>query len=268
MKETGRRALRIALGQLASTDDVEANLRAIDDAAGSAAADGAELLLLPEYATFEKAELDADCARVAEPLDGPVATRLAATARRHGLFLVAGVLEAGDGPAGAYNTLVAFGPDGGLLASYRKAHLFDAQGYAESDFIDAAPEPEAVVVELAGVRCGLMICYDLRFPEHARALSDAGAQVLLVAASWVPGRGKLAQWQALLAARAIENGMFVAGACQAVPHSVGHSALVDPMGTGLAGLGPAAGLALADADLRRIASTRRLFPMHRQRRFS
>jgi predicted amidohydrolase len=103
------------------------------------------------------------------------------------------------------NTLVAFGPDGGRLASYRKIHLFDAQGFGESEFIKPGPSTAPVVFEHGGVRFGLMTCYDLRFPELARSLAGAGARVLLVCSSWVPGEHKTEQWLALNAARAIEN---------------------------------------------------------------
>lgn len=127
------------------------------------------------------------------------------------MTLVAGVVETSDEPGRAYNTLVAFGSDGGRLASYRKIHLFDAQGFGESAFIKPGPSTEPVVFEHGGVRFGLMTCYDLRFPELARSLADAGAQVLLVCSSWVPGEHKTEQWLALNAARAIENSVYVAG---------------------------------------------------------
>jgi hypothetical protein len=131
---------------------------------------------------------------VAEPLDGPTCQELAATAARHGITLVAGVVEASDEEGRAYNTLVAFGPSGALLAVYRKIHLFDAQGFGESTFIKPGPSTEPVVFESGGAVFGLMTCYDLRFPELARSLADAGAQVLLVCSSWVPGTHKTEQW--------------------------------------------------------------------------
>jgi predicted amidohydrolase len=100
--------------------------------------------------------------------------RNAAIARRHRIVLVAGVVETSKEPGRAYNTLVAFGPDGGRLASYRKIHFFDAQGFGESEFIKPGPSTDPVVFEYGGVRFGLMTCYDLRFPELARSLADAG----------------------------------------------------------------------------------------------
>lgn len=170
----------IALGQLESGADIRANLAAINRFAAEASRDGAALVAFPEYATYEKKKVDATFPAVAEPLDGPVCRELAAIARRHRIALVAGVVETSEEPGRAYNTLVAFGPDGGLLAFYRKIHLFDAQGFGESTFIKPGPSTAPVVFEHGGVRFGLMTCYDLRFPELARSLADAGAQVLLV----------------------------------------------------------------------------------------
>src|SRR4051812_33851986 len=255
--------MRIALGQLESGTDVGANLAVIDSFTAAAAADGARLVAFPEYATYEKKVVDASFPAAAEPLDGPVCTALAATARRHGVALVAGVVEVSDDPERAYNTLVAFGPDGALLASYRKIHLFDAQGFGESRFISPSPSTAPVVFEFDGVGFGLMTCYDLRFPELARVLADAGAQVLLVCSSWVPGEHKTQQWLSLTAARAIENGVYVAGVCQPPPVSVGRSLLLDPMGAAVAELGLAPAVAAAEVSEDVLAAVRRQFPMFR-----
>jgi deaminated glutathione amidase len=258
--------MRIALGQLESGTDVGANLAAIDHFTAAAAGHGARLVVFPEYATYEKKVVDASFPRIAEPLDGPVCSSLASIARRHGIALVAGVVEASGDPDRAYNTLVAFGPDGGLLASYRKIHLFDAQGFGESRFISPSPTTTPVAFAFDGVHFGLMTCYDLRFPELARALADDGADVLLVCSSWVPGRHKTEQWLALTAARAIENGVYVAGASQTPPISVGRSVLVDPMGAMQADLGLEPAVAAVDVSLDVVAEVRRQFPMFQQRR--
>jgi predicted amidohydrolase len=251
--------VRIALGQLESGTDIQANLAAIDRFAAEAARDGATLVVFPEYATYEKKKVDAAFPEVAEPLDGPVCQELARTARRHRIALVAGVVELSDEPGRAYNTLVAFGPDGNRLAFYRKIHLFDAQGFGESTYIKPGPSTSPVVF-------GLMACYDLRFPELARSLADAGAQVLLVCSSWVPGTHKTEQWLALNAARAIENSVYVAGVCQAPPVSVGRSVLIDPMGFVEVDLGLEPGVRAVDVSLETVARVRELFPMFRQRR--
>ncbi|MDT0195724.1 carbon-nitrogen hydrolase family protein [Arthrobacter sp. AB6] len=258
--------MRIALGQLESGADIRANIAAIDRFAAEAAHDGAALIAFPEYATYEKKKVDATFPAVAEPLDGRVCRELADIARRHRIALVAGVVETSEESGRAYNTLVAFGPDGGRLASYRKIHLFDAQGFGESEFIKPGPSTAPVVFEHGGVRFGLMTCYDLRFPELARSLADAGAQVLLVCSSWVPGLHKTEQWLALNAARAIENSVYVAGVCQAPPVSVGRSVLVDPMGVVEADLGLDPRVRTVEVSLETVERVRESFPMFRQRR--
>jgi deaminated glutathione amidase len=144
--------VRIALGQLESGADIRANLAAIDRFGAEAARDGAALVAFPECATYEKKRVDATFPEVAEPLDGPICRELGEITRRHRIVLVAGVVETSDEPGRAYNTLVAFGPDGGRLAFYRKIHLFDAQGFGESEFIKPGLSTTPVVFGSGGVR--------------------------------------------------------------------------------------------------------------------
>lgn len=259
-------AVRIALGQLASGAETSQNLAAIAEFAAQAAADDAQLIAFPEYATYEKKVIDASFPQIAEPLDGPICLALSNIARSHRIAVVAGVVEASERPDKAYNTLVAFNSDGDRVAEYRKVHLFDAQGFNESAFIEASPSTDPVVFSIQGIQFGLMTCYDLRFPELPRGLSDAGAQVLLVCSSWVPGEHKTKQWQTLLAARAIENGIYVAGACQAPPVSVGHSLVADPMGVTVCEMGLEPATATAEISPAMVSSVREQFPTHRQRR--
>ncbi|RAN76173.1 hypothetical protein B5P43_24590 [Bacillus sp. SRB_336] len=141
------------------------------------------------------------------------------------------------------------------------------QGQIQSCFHHPPGEgPEPVTFAVGGLRFGLLTCYDLRFPEQARALSDAGSQVLLACSSWVPGEFKTNQWRTLLGARAIENSIYVAGVCQAPPVSVGNSLLAGPMGDVLAELGLAPDLLLADVSPAAVDQVRSHFPIHRQRR--
>lgn len=258
--------MRIALGQLASGTDTPANLATIEAFAARAAAGGADLIAFPEYASYEKKMVDASFPQVAQPLDGPVCTELARIAGRHRIAVVAGVVESSPDPGRAYNTLVAIDPDGHRLAAYRKVHLFDAQGFSESAFVAHGPSTDPVIFTYAGVRIGLMTCYDLRFPEQARGMSDAGAHLVLTCASWVPGEHKTQQWRTLLSARAIENSVYVAGACQAPPVSVGHSLLADPMGQFVQEAGIDPDVIFADISLPMIDTVRDHFPTHTQRR--
>ncbi|WP_332644266.1 carbon-nitrogen hydrolase family protein [Aeromicrobium sp.] len=220
--------MRVALVQLVSATDSATNRTEI---AGQLAAltqsDALDLVVLPEGAMHDFGAPDLDLAPVAETLDGPFVQLLTTEAQRLQTTFVAGMFERTDGLP--YNTLVVVDADG-LRATYRKIHLYDSFGYRESDRLSAgAIEP--VVVEIAGRPVGLMTCYDLRFPEHARALVDAGAELLVIPAAWVAGEHKLHHWRTLLTARAIENTVHVVAAAQGGDRYTGHSAAIDPWGS-------------------------------------
>ncbi len=166
-----------------------------------------------------------------------------------------------------YNTTVGYEADGSLAAVYRKIHLFDALGYRESDSV--APGSELVVASLAGLRVGFMTCYDLRFPELARALAIAGADLLVLPAAWAAGPFKEEHWVTLVRARAIENTIWVAAAGQVpdpaepptrAPTGIGRSLLVDPMGVVRLDLGIAADLGIGTVDTKQTASVRAMLP--------
>jgi predicted amidohydrolase len=126
-----------------------------------------------------------------------------------------------------YNTLLLAEP--GRWTTYRKIHLYDSFGHRESDVLSAGPTTP-VTATVGDFRVGLMTCYDLRFPELARALSAEGVDLLVVPAAWVAGPGKVAQWQTLLRARAIENVCWVVASAQPGPRYCGHSMIVSPTG--------------------------------------
>ncbi len=194
---------------------------------------GADLVVFPEAFARDFGEAGSDVSAVAEPLDGPFARAVARAADEASCTVVAGMFEVAEDPARPFNTLYVAGAS---RATYRKIHLYDSFGYRESDRLTGGPL-EPVVVDVAGWQVGLMTCYDLRFPELGRRLVDAGAEVLVVPAAWLPGERKIEHWRTLLAARAIENTCFVVGAGQPGPRYTGHSAVFGPLGETLAGAG-------------------------------
>ena len=188
------------------------------------------------------------------------------------MALVAGVFEpAPDGRV--YNTAVGYDADGRRVAAYRKIHLFDSLGETESKVV--APGSVPVLAELAGLRVGLLTCYDIRFPELARSLVTQGADLLVVPAAWAAGLFKEEHWVTLVRARAIENTVWVAAAGQVpdpsspptrAPTGIGRSMLVDPMGTVRVDLGPDPGVAVGDVDSALTARVRGPLPCLEHRR--
>jgi len=219
-------SLRVALVQHASGLEPDANRALVAELAP----DDADLIVFPEAFARDFGEAGSDVSAYAEPLDGPFATEVARVAEERGATVVAGMFEPGDEPDRPFNTLVT---RGAVTAAYRKIHLYDSFGYRESDRLSAGPLAPAVF-DLDGFGIGLMTCYDLRFPELARALVDAGAEVLVIPAAWVAGPHKVDHWRTLVRARAIENTAFVVAVGQPGPRYTGHSLVVDPVGEVLA----------------------------------
>jgi deaminated glutathione amidase len=256
--------MRIAIGQLAASEDWRRNLDACTDLVSKARDGGADLLVLPEGVLARFTDDFSRLRTAAQALDGPFVTGLTAATAGSGMTVIAGVHEpAPDGRA--YNTLVAL-RDGARVAEYRKLHLYDAFGSAESQNVVPADGP-VVTFDVAGVRVGLMTCYDIRFPELARLLAVAGAELLVLPAAWVKGPHKERHWELMLAARALENTVYVAGAGECGPRNIGHSMVVDPLGVVVARLGEAPGLLWADLDPARVKDARTRLPVLANRRF-
>jgi predicted amidohydrolase len=243
--------LRIAIAQLALAEGaLAANWRAARGAIGRAADGGAGLLVLPEmwltgYAYRRLGEL---AAATPESL-----AKVGALAKRHDLHVVGSWPERGD-DGRLYNTAFLLAPDGRVAASYRKVHLF---GPMKEDR-HFAPGCAPTVVQLAFGRVGIALCYDLRFPELVRKMALAGAELLVFPSQWP--RVRLGHFHTLLAARAIENQLFVAGANRA-GRSVslefgGGSLVVGPRGEVLGQLGDEPGYLEAEIDFAAVKEAR------------
>jgi predicted amidohydrolase len=257
----------VSVVQFAPGADAEANRSAIAAFVERAATAGARLVLFPEYSSFFVHPLGAEFVEAAEPLDGPFVSELGRLAVAHGIHIVAGLVERVADPARFSNTLVAVAPDGTVQATYRKQHLYDAFGASESTWVVPGPLDDPMTFDLDGFRVGMQTCYDIRFPEVTRRLVDAGADVVLVPAEWVRGPLKEQHWSTLLAARAIENTVYVAAADHTPPVGVGGSVILDPMGVALAGLGETSGLATATLSRERLDAVREANPSLALRRY-
>jgi len=260
-------AVAVAVCQFAPTASRAANRERIAERVAAAAARGATLVVLPEYSSYFVNPLDETLVANAETLEGEFVQTLRAVAAEYGVVVVAGLVEKADDAHRVRNAVVAVRGEG-ILAVYRKQHLYDAFGQAESDWVEPGEVGEAATFELGGLRFGLMTCYDLRFPEVARTLVDADADVLVVPAEWVRGPLKEHHWTTLLAARAIENTVYVVSADHPAPIGVGRSQIVGPHGVVLAGLASEEGIAVAPVERAVIDRVRETNPSLRMRRYT
>jgi deaminated glutathione amidase len=264
--------LRVAAVQLNATADRAANMAVADRLTRAAAADGASLIVLPEKWTAMGTEEDLRAA--AEPLDGPAIAWARALARELGVDLVPGsILERVEGQEKLANTSVHIDPQGELKAVYRKVHMFDVEVGGRSYRESALEEPgEEIVLSStdAGVRLGMSICYDLRFPELYRILAVRGAHVIAVPAAFTLATTR-DHWETLVRARAIENQAFLiaanqVGAHPAGQHSGGRSMIVDPWGVVLAQAPDSETHIVAELDLDRQREIRASLPSLANRR--
>src|SRR5882757_2456101 len=263
--------MRVAAVQLNSTADKARNLGAAEALVRAAAADGAELVALPEK--WNLLAPGQELVAGAEPLDGPSLTAARGWARTLGVRLLAGSISehvgAGEKP---FNTSVLLGPDGEDLAVYRKIHMFDVDvgGVSYRESAHEQSGKEIVTAPIGDLIAGLTICYDLRFPELHRILAVRGAHLITVPAAFTTATGR-DHWEVLLRARAIENAVFVLAPGQvgkAPPHfdCFGRSAIVDPWGVVLATAPDGECFIAADLDLAAQERIRKSLPALANRR--
>jgi deaminated glutathione amidase len=263
--------VRVAAVQLNSTGDKGRNLTAAERLVRAAAANGAELVALPEKWNLLAA--GEEIVAGAEPLDGPSLGAARSWTRELGIYLLAGsIAERGGDGERAFNTSVLIGPGGEDLAVYRKIHMFDVEagGVAYRESEHEQPGEEIVSAAVGGVELGLTVCYDLRFPELYRILAVRGARILAVPSAFTAATGR-DHWEVLLRARAIENQAFVIAPNQvgeAPPHysSHGRSAIVDPWGVVLATAPDEECFVAAELDLVAQERTRERLPSLANRR--
>ena len=266
--------MRVAAVQLTTGADLDENLTIAEDAVRRAAERGARLIVLPEATSqaFGTGRLDT----AAEGLEGKFATALRLLAAELEVVIVAGTFRPADTIERdgktinrVYNTALVTGA--GLHVGYDKIHTYDAFNYRESDTVH--PGEETLVVEVDGVKVGVAVCYDIRFPEQFKEMARAGAEIIVVPTSWADGRGKLEQWRIVSAARALDSTCVIVTAGQARPGGeeaageesgptgIGHSAIISATGRMCAEAGYEPEILIWDVEKEHVAKTRKALPV-------
>ena len=249
-----------------SSESKEENLKKSIELIGEASEKKAGLVCFPEFQmAFSPASQSAEeLSEIAESLTGSFVKGLSNAASKYKLGVVATLYEKSK-TLRVYDTAVVLNPSGAIASSYRKLHLYDALGFKESAKLISGKKIEKPVKTKSG-KLGLMICYDIRFPEISRILAIGGAETLVAPSAWVRGNMKEEHWQVMVKARAIENGVYVIAPDQVGNIYCGRSMVTDPFGIVLADMGQKEGLEVVDLDSARIKQVRQSLPLLKNRR--
>jgi deaminated glutathione amidase len=258
---------RIALAQITSSTEKTTNLELAKQLITEAKNNGARMIAFPEFlmAFSPSTQSAEELAEISETLDGPFTQSLREVTKAANIETLATIYEKSDVPGRVYDTALWIDASGHLSAVYRKLHLYDALGFKESDKFLAGRELAQPFKSAIGV-IGMMICYDLRFPELSRLLTLAGTEILVSPSGWVQGDMKVEHWQTMVRARAVENGCYVIAPDQVGNIYIGHSMVVDPFGRVVIDMGERQGLEIVDLDLSMVGEVREKLPLLKNRR--
>jgi predicted amidohydrolase len=261
--------MRVAAVQMVCRSDREANLARATDLVAQAVRAGATFVALPEL--FASLGTGTAMRAGAEPLDGPTVRWAVEQAERSRIWLLAGSFVERDREL-LYNTSTLIAPTGGVVARYRKIHLFDVEveGAGTHESAVFAAGTDVVSADVDSVAVGLTTCYDLRFPELFRILALRGTRMIVMPSAFTAATGQ-PHWEPLVRARAIENQVFVVAPdqCGASADGIarhGHSLIVDPWGRVIGDGGSDEGLVVVDIDLGEVDRARRSIPSLANRR--
>jgi predicted amidohydrolase len=264
--------VKAALLQLTSSDDPTENLTVVRGMIADAAGLGATLICTPEVINCVSMDRTHQAEVLCHQDDDPTLITLKLKAKAHGIWLSIGSIALKGGADGRFvNRSFLINPNGQIVATYDKIHMFDVQVSETETYNESsgyAPGDQAVVADAGFAQIGLSICYDLRFPHLYRTLAKAGADIMLVPSAFSPVTGA-SHWETLLRARAIETGCFVLAAAQTGTHTAragkarktyGHSLAVSPWGAVLADAGTERGVTLVDFDTDDVSKARKRIP--------
>ena len=259
--------MKIGLVQFKSSTNKDKNLKKIISYISKAADNKATLCAFPEFLMFytDSTQSPKQLADMSETIDGEFVSSIATSAKENGIQIVGSFYEKSRKKDRVYDTSFIINKFGKVISTYRKIHLYDALGFRESDKMTSGSKIAKPVKTSIG-KMGMMICYDLRFPEMSRALAVAGSEVLVAPSAWVQGKMKEEHWIAINKTRAIENGCFVISPDQVGNIYCGRSIVVDPFGNILLDLKHKQTIGFVDIDLEKVKQIRKVLPLLKNRR--
>ena len=259
--------MKVAIVQFKASTNKETNLKKIINFISKASQNKAKLVAFPEFMMFytTSSQSPKQLAELAETINGNFISEIAKSAKENRIQVVGSFYEKSAKKDRVYDTSFVIDKTGKVLSTYRKIHLYDALGFRESDKMTSGSKIAKPVKTSIG-KIGMMICYDLRFPEMSRSLAAAGSEVLVAPSAWVKGDMKEEHWLTINKTRAIENGCYVIAPDQVGNIYCGRSVIVDPYGKILVDMKKKQGIAYADIDLKKIKQIRKMLPLLKNRR--
>lgn len=259
--------MKAAVVQFKASTSKENNLKKIISYIAKAASKNAKLCAFPEFMMFytNSTQTSKQLAELAETINGNFVSTIAKTARENKIQVVGSFYEKSKKRDRVYDTSFVIDKTGKVISTYRKIHLYDALGFRESDKMTSGSKISKPVKTSLG-KIGMMICYDLRFPEMSRSLALAGSEILVAPSAWVKGNMKEEHWITINKTRAIENGCYIIAPDQVGNIYCGRSLVVDPYGKILLDMKKRQGIGYVSIDLDTVKQTRKVLPLLKNRR--
>ena len=258
---------KIAVVQMRAETDKKNNLKKILRYISQAAQRGAKLCTFPEFMMCytPSSQSPSDLANIAEKIDGEFVSSISEEAKKNSIQVIGTLYEKSPKPNRVYDTSFLIEKNGKVVSTYRKIHLYDALGFKESTKLYPGSSIAKPVKTSVG-KMGMMICYDLRFPEMSRILASSGSEILVVPSAWVKGKMKEEHWLTINKTRAIENGCYVISPDQVGNIYCGRSVVVDPYGKILLDMKKKEGIGIVDISLDEVKRVRQKLPLLQNRR--
>jgi len=259
--------MKAAVIQFKASKDKQTNLKKIISYIEKAAAKKAKLCAFPEFMMFytSSTQTAKQLATLAESINGNFVKTISDTAKQNKIQVIGSFYEKSRKKDRVYDTSFVINSTGKVISTYRKIHLYDALGFRESDKMTSGSKIVKPVKTSLG-KVGMMICYDLRFPEMSRSLAVAGSEILVAPSAWVKGNQKEEHWITINKTRAIENGCYVIAPDHVGNIYCGRSLVVDPYGKILLDMKKKQGISFVDIDLKKIKQVRKVLPLLKNRR--